>query len=362
MGSVVSPMADEFYEKYKHLSHQELYRMLRAGMPRQVDGVGDGWATVASTLSGLADSLRQDMDRLLNGFAGSASNEVMEGLSALAQRAKTLAEEATAMRTGLTAMSQALALAKRQAEAPQEVPAALAQGVSFVLGAELGHVPTPEEQARARERMVWLVARLAAQYGIAEHANWPAVAALPIAIVGGAATVLHGHGYAHGQGHGHGDRHQRHGTLLAGATDLVRHHNLPASHVTPLPSGHNVVQPLGLTQTTAEAAGALRAAGAAPRAPSVHVVGSTPAVAMPSTDSPAATAAAAPPPPVGLGAGPGGMAPAGSVIGGSPAPGVSGPGGAPGGGLGLAGEVTWKAGDNLEWIDPDDAAPSVIGG
>jgi len=356
-------MADEFYEKYKHLSHQELYRMLHAGVPRQVDGVGDTWASVASTLSGLADSLRQDMGKLLGGFDGSASQVVVEGLSALAQRAKTLSEEATAMRTGLIAMAQALAAAKRQAEAPQQVPAALTQTVSFVLGAEVGHLPTPEEQARSRERMVWLVARLAAQYGLAEHANWPGATALSTAIIGGAVTVMHGHG------HGHGDGHRRHGTRLHSAADFARHHHLQTSHLSPLLSSHGVVQPLGAGHTSAESVGALRAGGPGPHIPSVHIVGSTPAAAAPlhtadthTTATSAAAASPAPPPPVGLGAGGMGMAAGGPVLGSTATPsGGLGPTGGLDGGSGLA-AGTWQTSDNAEWIDPDDVAPPVIGG
>jgi hypothetical protein len=51
------------------------------------------------------------------------------------------------------------------------------------------------------------------------------------------------------------------------------------------------------------------------------------------------------------------------VIGGAPSSGLGAPGGGlVGGGGGLTGDVTWQAPDNPEWIDPDDAAPSVIGG
>lgn len=359
VSNMVSPMADEFYEKYKHLSHQELYRMLQAGMPRQVDGVGDTWASITSTLAGLADTMRQDMGRLLGAFSGDASQEVLEGLGALAQRAKALAEEATAMRAGLTAMSQALAVAKQQAEAPQEVPAVAADVVSSVLGAEVGHVPTAEDLAKARERMIWLVARLAAQYGMAEHANWPAVAELSSAIIGGAVTTV-----VEDRGHGHG--HHHHGTVLQGVSDVLRHNSRPAPHLASTPlTGQNPLLPQNLTHTSAEAAGVLRGAGPASRGtPNVHVAGSPAAAGaaapLHAADGAAATTAAAPPP---LGLGAGGMGPSGSVIG---APATSAGLGAPAGGLDssghLAAEVTWQTADNVEWIDPDDAAPSVIGG
>jgi hypothetical protein len=355
---MVKPMADEFYEKYQHLSHQELYRMLRAGSVTQVDGVADTWASIASTLGGLADSLRQDMDRLLGGLDGSTSQEVIEGISALARRAKTLAEEATSVRTGLTAMSQALAAAQRQAEEPQQVPDVTTQAVGSVLGAEVGHVPTADELARARERMVWLVARLAAQYGLAEHGNWPAATTLPSSIVGGALAVLQGHG------HDDGRHSRRHGTRLEGVTDVVRHVVQPSHHSSPV---HNVLagQPGGLTQTSAEAAGVLRGAVGGSRAPSVHIVGGgAPAVPLPAADAPgapaAAAAGAAPPPPLGLGGG--GVAPSGGVLGGAATPGVGAPGGGPAAGGGLAPEVTWQAAEGVEWMDPDDAAPPVIGG
>jgi hypothetical protein len=353
---MVPPMADEFYEKYKHLSHQELYRMLRGGSVRQVDGVGDTWASITSTLNGLADTLRQDMDRLLTGLDGSTTREVTEGISALARRAKTLAEEATGMRAGLTAMAQALAVAQRQAEAPQEVPAVTTQAVSSVLGAEVGHVPTPEELARARERMIWLVARLAAQYGLAEHTNWPAVAQLSTAIVGGAQLVHHGHGHDDG-------RHGRRGTRLLGVTDLVRHQVQPSHLSSPL-SGHNPLSAHGLVQTSAEASGVLRGTSGGGRAPSVHVVSASSAMPLPAAaDGPAPTAgagaaAAAAPPPMGLGGA--SMASSGPVIGGSASPGM-GPGGGLDGGHGLAAEVTWQSADNVEWMDPEEAAPPVIG-
>ena len=50
------------------------------------------------------------------------------------------------------------------------------------------------------------------------------------------------------------------------------------------------------------------------------------------------------------------------MIGGSAAPGVGAPGGTLDGGNSLAAEVTWQSADNVEWMDPDEAAPPVIGG
>lgn len=137
-----------------------------------------------------------------------------------------------------------------------------------------------------------------------------------------------------------------------------------------MPPSHGVVQPQGLTQTSAEAA--LRGAGNAPRTPSVHIVGNTPGGPMPAADThtPTAPAAAAgpaggaPPPPVApMGLGAGGMASAGGpVIGGGATGSGMGPGGTFDSGNHLASDVSWQTSDNVEWIDPDDAAPSVIGG
>ena len=210
---MVVSMADEYYERYKHLSHQELYRTLQAGSANQVDTVADTWASIGDTVSAISATLQQDLKRLLPDWTSQGSREFHYRLDLIARYAQTLADEASAMRTGLTVMASSLRETQRRAEPPSAGhDAAFAVGhlLDGVVGTNLGRVLPAAEKAQAHERMVRLIARLAAHYGVADHGTWPLmVPEAPIDLpasgvstgLAGGAGLIAGNPRHHGHGH-----------------------------------------------------------------------------------------------------------------------------------------------------------------
>jgi hypothetical protein len=182
-------MPDELYAQYRKMSHQELYDRLGTGDPAQVDALVTTWKAIETTASGLAASLKADLDRLMQHWDSVAGWEFHYRVSLIAAYAQMLAEEFASIHTGLSAMSGALADAKGEAEPPEAVPppptsttagdvaTALLGGASTVvtgvIGNNLGHQPDPAAQRRAHERMVNVVADLAGEYRVAEYGTWP---------------------------------------------------------------------------------------------------------------------------------------------------------------------------------------------
>jgi uncharacterized protein YukE len=324
-------MADEYFERYKRLSHQELYQMLRVGNVRQVAAVADTWGSIADTLAALSATLTRDLDRLARSWTGNASREFSVRLSLVSEFAKTLAADAAAIRTGLNVMAGALREAQRQAEKPlpdnQREPGEL----PAVLGTSLGWAQPAYEAKRAQERMAWLVARLAAEYGVVAHGTWPSMLSEPPIGLPGVDDVVH---------HVH-DRHTRrpHGTILAAAEHSpVRAASLPAaSAVTPV--RHEQWQPGGLASTPSYVAESTRASNSSSSS-------SSSAGSSSSSTSPAGGNQAAVP-----------MAPAVGMAGTGPVPGA----------VPMVTPVTptnlaWQTAEHVDWSDHDtDAPPSVLG-
>jgi hypothetical protein len=177
---VISTVADEFYERYRKLRHDDLYRMLQDGSPRQLNSLADTWRGVEGAIESLATTLRRDLALLLPYWSGAGSREFQYRLGLIADYAAALADEAVALRTGLSVMSDALTKAQRLAEPGQEESPEWAS--TGVLGPALGHTAPEVERTKAYERMVLLVGGLAAEYALADHHNWPAT--LPVAPVG----------------------------------------------------------------------------------------------------------------------------------------------------------------------------------
>lgn len=174
---VADEMVDEYYERYRHLPHEELYEQLMAGVPRQVNTVATSWHRAGTAIESLAVELRADLKRLALTWSGTGSREYQYRLGLVVAYAEKLAAEAAAMRTGLAVMSDALADAQRRAEPDRpEPPAPPVDAAAASLGgfAALGRTMPEEERAKARERIAVIVARLAAQYAVADHRNWPA--------------------------------------------------------------------------------------------------------------------------------------------------------------------------------------------
>ncbi len=328
-------MVDEYYERYRRLTHPELYRMLRNGSSAQVAKVADTWASVADTLATLAAGLRRDLDRLQPDWTGRGSREFHYRLDLVARYAQTLADESAAIRGGLTAMSHALREAQQRAETPdlvfrREAPL----NSDGVLGSSLGRVLPADAQAGAHERMVQVVAALAADYGVADHGNWPV--ALPDAPL---------------------DLPAADATVSAGASVL----DDPRSGGTRLAAADGIVPAMRAADTAAVSGTAT--AGASPVR--VETLRHTPGYAIGHTvghagiaDDPAAAAAR-----------PGAASPAGPA---AAAPGAAGapmtpmgmgPGAAMPSAMPMSADAgAWRSADNMDWAEDDsETPPGVLG-
>lgn len=382
-------MVDGLYERYRKFGHAELYRMVQAGKPRQVENVADMWASLADTAGALAAALRRDLARLQPDWIGRASDEYHHRLTALVRYAQMLADEAGAIRDGLIGMAHALAGAQGKAEPPEPAPV-LGSTVDAVLGSEVGRVMPVTERQRAHERIVSLVAKLAAEYGVADHSNWPANVPEPPAhlpALAGASTVAgavtagltgkHHHRH-HDHGHRGDDRRDRDRRDRDGRhrdrhdddrRDRDRHDGLIDRTLAVLGTG------------TAEAGSGWsqpdRTGPVGPmaehHAPAHHTAGHSSGAEKPtggtsagsSSTTPASTNPAASGGPAGQAGGgtPMPMAPMAPAMGGAPL----GTGGASGGGVmvgvdpGLSSQQ-WRAPETIEWAEPEDndSAPPVL--
>jgi hypothetical protein len=401
---MVAFMADEYYERYKHLSHQELYRMLQAGSSPQVDTISDTWASVGDTVSALAATLQNDLKRLLPDWTSQGSREFHYRVELIVRYAQTLADEASAMRTGLTIMASSLRETQRRAESPSDSAFSVGDLINGVVGASLGRTVPAVERAQAHERMVRLVAKLAADYGVAEHGRWPdmtpqAPIDLPASAIGtglasGTGLVAvqprhrdrdHGHHRDHGhrdhrdhRDHGHGQRsssgHLHHGTLgsaVIGGGSGWSQYSRPV-HL----AGHAIGVDMSAGAHSASggsigsggsggSGGSSGSGGSGSGSGGSGSGGSGPGAAG-SSGASTATGASGGTMAGGGGAGaPMPMAP----LGGGVAPAAAAGGAAPGGGAAIGGggvtaaERAWHAPDPVDWADPDDeASPSVLGG
>ena len=343
------PMPDEYYERYRLLSHEELHRQLMAGSPRRLAQLERAWKRAEDAVESVSTGLRADLTRLAPRWEGTGSREFQFRIGLVVAFAQKLGEEAAALRIGLGLMSGGLADAQRRADQPAGAggPARPDLQAGGVLDGSFGHELATEEQAKARERMAALVARLAGEYALADHHNWPASVpepppGLPSSVAGG---------------------------LTDGLT--------PVGDVE-IPDREPVETSVPVTGTGTQLAGA-----GLTTAP-----GTTPGLTMLANSPPPAPVGSAPPPVALGGASPGlsgaadsGVrataegrsfaAPAGAGAG-VPPP-VLGGGGPMGGGRpadGYAitdprladGATDWSAADRVAWAGDDDSPPAVLGG
>jgi hypothetical protein len=195
---VTKPMPDEYYQRYKTLTHRELYDKLMAGSPTQINGMVTTWKSMESSANSLADTLRRDLERLLPNWDSAAGREFQRRLGLIVSFADALAGEFNSLHTGLSTMSSTLADAKKKAEDPQNTDdmdktvSGAAKGAAVgsllgpvgtvgggIVGGLMGHNQDEEEKQKARERMVVLVATLAAEYGVTDHGQWPGTVVNP---------------------------------------------------------------------------------------------------------------------------------------------------------------------------------------
>ncbi len=222
----------EFYQRYAGFSHRELYTMLQAGDPGQVDDVAAAWSMLQQTAADLAAALGADLTRLAPAWSGPAGAEYQARVGIVGSFSTALGEDFDAVCQTLTAIAGRLREARAQAEDPAHVdtghmahdavtgaawgavigPFGVALGGT--IGAAHGHEIDEQEKQKAHQRMVNLVAGLAADYAPVASVAWstppqspppglPTGAAAGEMAIGRAmvGSGLSGVGTPHGTGH-----------------------------------------------------------------------------------------------------------------------------------------------------------------
>ncbi|RLP88338.1 WXG100 family type VII secretion target, partial [Micromonospora sp. CV4] len=170
----------EYTQRYQGSSHQQLYDAVMAGKPEQIDGVAAQWASLKGILDGLGRELSGDLEKLGNTWTGSAGREFQRRLTLIVAHSEALGEGMAGVKQALTMMAGQLRTAHKQAESPDEtddndkaVSGAL-KGAAFglpgaVVGGIMGHQQDKQEQEKAHQRMVNVVAELAAGYDLSAY-------------------------------------------------------------------------------------------------------------------------------------------------------------------------------------------------
>jgi hypothetical protein len=190
---------DEYIERYRNLSHSDLYAMLNAGNPDQVDDLASKWKSLQDTADLLATTLARDLERLGGEWDSESGREFARRVGLIVSYAQMLTSEFGHVKDGLALMSGPLREAKKQAENPADtddvdktlkgaatgatIGGAIAGPggamVGGVIGGMMGHNQDEEEQEKARQRMIQVVATLAAEYEVTSKQTWPAT--VPVA-------------------------------------------------------------------------------------------------------------------------------------------------------------------------------------
>jgi hypothetical protein len=176
-------MSDDYQTKYGALTHEQLYKQLMAGDPDQVDAVAAKISSLRDTLGSLHDSLQTDLAGLAKGWSSDAGVEYQHRLGVIGTFAADLHTDLDSVHTTLTGWSGLLREAKKHAENPADTdgnsntikdaaigaaagsplgPLGMAAG--GLIGGFMGHNQDEEERQKAHERMITLVANLAADY------------------------------------------------------------------------------------------------------------------------------------------------------------------------------------------------------
>lgn len=176
-------MSDEYVQRYQNVSHEELYRAVHAGDPEQIETLASKWSSLKTTVDGLGRSLREDLDALDRSWSGEAGEEFQRRVNLVVSYSNSIATGMGAVNEGLTLMAGPLRAAQKDAESPEETDdhdralGGAAKGAIFgpagiVVGGFLGHQQDKEEQERAHQRMVVVVAGLASSYDLSAYDRW----------------------------------------------------------------------------------------------------------------------------------------------------------------------------------------------
>ena len=274
-------MSNEYYAKYEHLSHQELYDMLMAGRPGQVDSSAAGWIRLQDRANSLASALTSDLRRLAGSWSSASGQEYQRRVGLIGEFSNQLGEDFGVMREQLSGLSGDLSRAQGKAENPANIhpnnmlkDAAVGAGAgSFLgpagtliggaIGAVHGHDADEAEKEKARQRMIQVVADLASSYSFVADSRWSTEPDQPPADLPGGGTS--GVGAASGGQAGSGVRASSVGGL--GTAEVDRHRAADpsdtANPVPPLGSGNDGDPGASTGELTGLSGTGLAAAGAA---------------------------------------------------------------------------------------------------
>ncbi|MEU4569649.1 hypothetical protein [Micromonospora sp. NPDC023956] len=189
-------MSDEYVQRYQPVSHEQLYQGVQAGDAEQIDTLAAAWSSMKDTVDGLGRALREDLDALDRLWTGDAGDEFQRRVGLVVQYSTGLASGMGSVHEGLSLMSGPLRTAQRQAESPDETDdhdktiGGAAKGALFgpagaVIGAVAGHQQDQEEKEKAHQRMVKVVAELAASYDLSTFDRWSPPPPPPVDTPGG---------------------------------------------------------------------------------------------------------------------------------------------------------------------------------
>jgi hypothetical protein len=189
-------MTDDYQAKYGAVDHEALYRQLMAGDPDQVEAIAARISSLRDTLGGLRDSLNTDLAGLAKGWSSDAGTEYQRRLGLIRTFASDLHLDLDSVHTTLTSWAGPLREAKKHAEDPADTDdnnntvkdAAIGvaigsplgppgMAVGGLIGGFMGHDQDEEERQKAHDRMIALVAGLAADYVTSDR--MPDTAATP---------------------------------------------------------------------------------------------------------------------------------------------------------------------------------------
>lgn len=201
-------MTNEYVSRYQGLSHDELYKSLQAGNPEQINKAVVGWGTIETTSRQIADAITADLKRLDTGWSSPAGREYQTRLGMVSSYSTSMANAQGTIKETLDYLGKSLAEAKTKAESPASVDdndkaisgaktgakygaplGAPGMLVGAVVGGTLGHEQDNAEKDKARERMVQLVAAVAADYETGTYGGLPIPPPPPLPPGGGGETT-----------------------------------------------------------------------------------------------------------------------------------------------------------------------------
>jgi hypothetical protein len=181
-------VTDDYQAKYGALSHDQLYRQLMSGDPDQVEAIAAKLSSLRNTLGGLQHSLHTDLTGLAKGWSSTSGTEYQRRLDLIGTFTLSLHDDLESMHTTLTNWAAVLREAKKHAENPADTDdsdktvSGAAKGAAVgsvfgpagtvtggVIGGLMGHDQDEEEKQKAHDRMIALVAGLAAGYVTADR-------------------------------------------------------------------------------------------------------------------------------------------------------------------------------------------------